>query len=131
MNPVSSEAQQAPTTTSTRRGFLRHLTLGSVAAAAAVSVVVPAAEAKEPNLPKPHPGCVKVFRFSTRNNVSCRACRQHHRYMVFRTRKIARQNRAHPGCDCPITPQWIERKTFRLLFKVNGVKKDFANLRKP
>ena len=130
MKPESTEAQQAPTTTSTRRGFLRDLTLGSMAAAAAASAVVPATAAAETS-PKPHPGCVKVFRFSTRNTVSCRACRQHHRYMVFRTRKIARQNRAHPGCDCPITPQWIERKTFRLLFKVNGVKKDVANLRNP
>jgi len=133
MEPQSTTAQsEAQGTTRTRRGFLRDLTLGSVAAAAAVSVVAPAAQAAQtaqPAATNPHLGQVKVFRFSTRNNVSCRACKRHHRYMVFRTRKVARQNRAHPGCDCRIEPQWVERKTFRLLFKVNGVKKDVANLK--
>lgn len=130
MKALSIEAQsEAPETNRTRRSFLRDLTLGSVAAAAAVTVVAPAAEAAEPTTPKPHPGTVKVFRFRTRDTVSCRACKKHHRYMVFRSRKIARQHRAHPGCDCPIEPQWIERKTFRLLFKVNGVKLDVANLK--
>jgi len=130
MNPLSTMTpSEAPATTRTRRSFLRDLTFGSVAAAAAVTVVAPAAEAAVPTIPKPHPGTVKVFRFRTRDTVSCRACKKHHRYMVFRSRKIARQNRAHPGCDCPIEPQWIERKTFRLLFKVNGVKKDVANLK--
>jgi hypothetical protein len=130
MKVESEEAQHAPTMTSTRRGFLRNLTVGSVAAAAAATVVVPASDAAVP-VKKPHPGTRKVFRFSTRNTESCRACQQHHRYMVFRTRKIARKHGAHPGCNCPIRPQWIEKKTFRLLFKVNGVKRDFANLRKP
>jgi hypothetical protein len=130
MNPTSTATQSdAPDTTRTRRGFLRDLTLGSVAAAAAVTVVVPKAEAADPVPTKDHTGQVKIFRFTTRNNVSCRACRKHHRYMAFRTRKVARQNRAHPGCDCPIVPQWVERKTFRLMFKVNGVKVDVANLK--
>jgi hypothetical protein len=132
MNPQSTPSESsAPTAARTRRGFLRDLTLGSMVAATAVTAVtaiVPAAEASEPVI-KDHTGQIKVFRFSTRNNVSCRACRKHHRYMAFRTRKAARRNRAHPGCDCAIVPQWVERKTFRLLFKVNGVKVDVANLK--
>ena len=131
MNQTSTDAQnEAPATARTRRNFLRDLTLGSVAAAAAVTVVVPKAEAADPVPTTDHTGDVKIFRFSTRNNVSCRACRNHHRYMAFRTRKAARMNRAHPGCDCRIEPQWVERKTFRQLFKANGVKVDVAN-RKP
>ena len=130
MNQTSTDAQnEAPATVRTRRNFLRDLTLGSVAAAAAVTVVVPKAEAADPVPTTDHTGQVKVFRFSTRNNVSCRACRLHHRYMVFRSRKVARKNRAHPGCDCRIEPQWVERKTFRMMFKVNGVKVDVANLK--
>ena len=130
MNQTSTDAQnEAPTTVRTRRNFLRDLTLGSVAAAAAVTVVVPKAEAADPVPTTDHTGQVKVFRFSTRNNVSCRACRLHHRYMVFRSRKVARKNRAHPGCDCRIEPQWLERKTFRALFKVNGVTLDVVNLK--
>lgn len=130
MNPQSTMARdEAPDTTRTRRGFLRDLTLGSLVAASAVTVVAPTAEAEQIPVVKAHPGTVKVYRFRTRNTVSCRACRLHHRYMVFRTRKIARKNRAHPGCDCPIEPQWIERKTYRLLFKFNGVTKDVANLK--
>ncbi|MFN8602813.1 MAG: twin-arginine translocation signal domain-containing protein [Candidatus Binatia bacterium] len=130
MNQTSTDAQnEAPATVRTRRNFLRDLTLGSVAAAAAVTVVVPKAEAADPVPTTDHTGDVKIFRFSTRNNVSCRACRNHHRYMAFRTRKAARMNRAHPGCDCRIEPQWVERKTFRQLFKANGVKVDVANLK--
>ena len=129
MNPQHTPARtEALDTARTRRGFLRDLTLGSMVAAAAVAVVAPTAEATD-TVPKDHTGQVKIFRFTTRNNVSCRACRKHHRYMAFRTRKVARQNRAHPGCDCPIVPQWVERKTFRMLFKVNGVKVDVANLK--
>ena len=92
MNQTSTDAQnEAPATVRTRRNFLRDLTLGSVAAAAAVTVVVPKAEAADPVPTTDHTGQVKVFRFSTRNNVSCRACRLHHRYMVFRSRKVARK----------------------------------------
>lgn len=130
MNPASTANQsEAPVTERTRRGFLRDLTLGSVAAIAAVATVAPKAEAADPVPTTDHTGQVKIFRFSTRNNVSCRACRKHHRYMAFRTRKAARMNRAHPGCDCRIEPQWVERRTFRMMFKVNGVKVDVANLK--
>lgn len=130
MNPTNTEARsEAPDAARTRRGFLRDLTLGSVVAAAAMTTVAPKAEAADPVPTRDHTGQVKIFRFSTRNNVSCRACRKHHRYMAFRTRKAARMNRAHPGCDCRIEPQWVERKTFRMMFKVNGVKVDVANLK--
>lgn len=132
MNPHTTMAHEETVDTArTRRGFLRDLTLGSLVAATAataVSVAAPAEAAPAP-VAKAHPGTIKIFRFRTRNTVSCRACRRHHRYMAFRTRKAARKNRAHPGCDCPIEPQWVERKTYRLLFKVNGVTKDVANLK--
>lgn len=130
MNSTNTDARNdAPVAARTRRGFLRDLTLGSVVAVAAVTTIAPKAEATDTVPTKDHTGAVKIFRFSTRNNVSCRACRKHHRYMAFRTRKAARMNRAHPGCDCRIEPQWVERKTFRQLFKVNGVKVDVANLK--
>jgi hypothetical protein len=136
MNPQSTPTEiEAPTAARTRRGFLRDLTLGSMVAATAVTAVTavtaiaPAAEASETVPTKDHTGQVKIFRFTTRNNVSCRACRKHHRYMAFRTRKVARRNRAHPGCDCAIVPQWVDRKTFRLMFKANGLKVDVANLK--
>lgn len=130
MNPASTANQsEAPATARTRRGFLRDLTLGSVVAAAAVTAVVPTAQATDTVPTTDHTGQVKIFRFTTRNNVSCRACRKHHRYMAFRTRKVARRNRAHPGCDCAIVPQWVDRKTFRLMFKANGLKVDVANLK--
>ena len=130
MNPSSTSTESSVADTArTRRGFLRDLTLGSVVAAAAVTAVVPTAAATEAPPHKDHTGQIKIFRFTTRNNVSCRACRKHHRYMAFRTRKVARRNRAHPGCDCAIVPQWVDRKTFRLMFKANGLKVDVANLK--
>lgn len=130
MNPTNIEARiQATEAARSRRGFLRDLTLGSVVAAVVVTTIAPEAEATATLPTTDHTGQVKVFRFSTRNTVSCRACRLHHRYMVFRSRKIARMHRAHPGCDCPIVPQWLERKTFRRLFKANGITLEVANLK--
>lgn len=134
MNQHDTAAQaETPDMARTRRGFLRDLTLGSLAAAGAVAAVTAAtpAAAAEPatTTTTAHPGTVKVFRFRTRETVSCRACKLHHRYMVFRTRKVARKHRAHPGCDCPIEPQWVERKTYRMLFKANGVTTNVANLK--
>ena len=97
-------------------------------------MIAPAAEAshRPPQpVPRPHPGTVKVFRLRTRDTVACKACRKHHRYVIFRTRKDARANRAHPGCDCPIEPQWIERKKFRALFKPVGLpQRTVVDLRK-
>ncbi len=48
-----------------------------------------------------------VFRLSTRNTRTCNACRQHARHKIFETFFVADTNRAHPGCNCPITFQSI------------------------
>lgn len=114
--------QEMPGAARTRRGFLRDLTAGSVAAAVVAGTMAPALAATEGKEPpaQPHLGAVKVFRLQPRGRVSCRACQIHHRYKIFRTHKVARRNRAHPGCDCPIVPQWLPRKTFRLFFKPAG-----------
>jgi hypothetical protein len=63
---------------------------------------------------------VTVFRLRTRNTRSCRACRIHHQYMVFISQGRASQNRAHPGCNCPITKQKIPGDLFRQLFLDTG-----------
>jgi hypothetical protein len=129
METDSNGRHEAPGVARTRRGFLRDITAGSVAAAVALTAIAPAAEATQV-VPHPHPGTVKVFRLRSRKTVSCRACRIHHRYMIFRSRKVARLNRAHPGCDCPLEPQWIARKTFRHLFKpVGRPQRDVVDLR--
>jgi hypothetical protein len=117
----------------TRRAFLQRLALGSVAASAASVVAVTAltGEASAAHIAKEHPRSVKVFRLRTRKTVSCHACRVHHRYMVFLTRKIAKHHRAHPGCNCPIGPQWMKRRTYRRVFERTGaVNVGFVDLRK-
>lgn len=133
----SANIEQATTELQTRRTFLQQIALGSltvsgatIAAAAALTAATAtpadaAQEGKERRLR------VKVFRLRSRKTVACHACQLHHRHLMFLTRKVARRNRAHPGCDCPITPQWIERKTFRRLFKSTGAtEKGFVDLRK-
>jgi hypothetical protein len=133
MKPQNEDGrEEMPGATRTRRGFLRDLTAGSVAAAVAAGTLPPALAATEgPEPPtQPHHGAVKVFRLQPRGRMSCRACQLHHRYKIFRTHKDARRNRAHPGCDCPIVPQWLPRKTFRLLFKPPGaIRRQVVDLR--
>jgi hypothetical protein len=125
---------EAPQEAQTRRGFLKNLAAGSVAATATVVGIATAADASHrPPLPvpRPHPGTVKIFRLRTRGTVSCNACKKHHRYTMFATRKAAKHNRAHKGCDCPIEPQWILRKEFRRLFKPVGLPaREAVDLRK-
>lgn len=124
----------AATASQTRRHFLQRLTIGSVAVSAtsiAAAAAITAATPSVANASLRHPDSVKVFRFRTRNNVSCRACQIHHRYTMFHSRKVARSNRAHPGCDCAIVPQWIKRSTFRRLFKATGaIETGVVDLRK-
>jgi hypothetical protein len=57
-----------------------------------------------------------VYRFRTRRRHACRACRKHRRYKMFLTHALANGHRAHPGCNCPIVPHQITRKSARLLF---------------
>ena len=117
----------------TRRTFLQRLALGSVAASAASVVAVTglASEAHAAHIVKEHPHSTKVFRFRPRKTVACHACRVHHRYKVFLTRKIAKHHRAHPGCDCPIVPQWMRNRTYRRVFvRTGAVNVGFVDLRK-
>lgn len=131
----SASTEAATTASQTRRTFLRHLTLGSltvsaasIAAAAALTATTPAEAAKER---REHRHTVKVFRLRSRKTVACHACQLHHRHLIFLTRKVAKRHRAHPGCDCPISPQWIKRHTFHRLFKSSTAKeKGFVDLRK-
>jgi hypothetical protein len=62
-----------------------------------------------------------VFRLQTRKHYSCRACKRHHRFTIFRTLALADGNRAHPGCNCPIVRQTIRGKEFKRIFGPNGV----------
>ena len=130
----SAKIERAATEPQTRRTFLQRLALGSVAASAASVVAVTAFAGKASAagvIQKEHPRSVKVFRLRSRKTVSCHACQVHHRYMVFLTRKIARHHRAHKGCDCPIGPQWMKRRTYHRVFEKTGaVNVGFVDLRK-
>jgi hypothetical protein len=57
-----------------------------------------------------------VYRLRTRNTRSCNACKLHHRYKIFTSKKAANLNRAHPGCNCPIVKQKIAVTRFKELF---------------
>ena len=109
-------------TLASRRNVLRGFamatlagTAGTVGAGAALAGrkdfwVVP-----RPNKAPDRPAVV-VYRLRARKTRACRACRRHHRYIVFRSRLLADSNRAHPGCDCPIVVQAIKKQVFRRLF---------------
>jgi len=97
-----------PETSATRRTLLKVLGIAGGAAVATVAGASPAL-AKQ----KRSRGIV-VYRLSARGS-SCRACSQHHRYLVFATHALAAANRAHPGCNCPITTQELAKKVARRL----------------
>jgi hypothetical protein len=102
-----------------RSGFSRRDLLGRLAAAGAVAAVataVPQAGTPTGSVSQ----AVTVFRLRTRNSKACRACRIHHRYMVFISLARAVQNRAHPGCNCPITKQKIAKDLFSRIFLDTG-----------
>jgi len=100
-----------------RRDFLKLLVLSS----AAVGAVGLPREALARKRPRKHfPGKV-VFRLRTRKHHSCNACRQHHRFMIFRTQALASATRAHPGCNCPVVTQNLPIKEFKHLFGPKGV----------
>lgn len=116
-----------------RRGFLKRLAFGTVAATAASMATVATATAALPGTAgaaTKRKRSIKVFRFRTRNTKSCHACQLQHRYKMFLTRKIAKHHRAHPGCDCPVIPQWISKRAYRRLFEATGaVDQGFVDLR--
>jgi len=102
-----------------RSGLSRRDLLGRLAAAGAVAAVATAAP--QAGMPTGSVSqAVTVFRLRTRNSRACRACRIHHRYMVFISLGRATQNRAHPGCNCPITKQKIARDLFSRIFLDTG-----------
>jgi hypothetical protein len=57
-----------------------------------------------------------VFRLQTRRHYSRKACKQHHRFTIFRSHALADANRAHPGCNCPIVTQMMPVKQFKRAF---------------
>ena len=124
--PIEPIAEATPTPepqarTRSRRSFLEGIARGAAAAAVssiAVATTAGAAEASETT--RMGKRSVRVFRFQPRNRHSCRACQIHHRYKIFLTRKVARHHRAHPGCDCPVVPQWISKRSYRRLFIRSG-----------
>ena len=100
--------ESIPEASATRRTLLKVLGIAGGAAVATVAGATPAL-AKQ----KRSRGIV-VYRLSARGS-SCRACSQHHRYLVFATHALAAANRAHPGCNCPITTQELAKKLARRL----------------
>jgi len=98
----------------TRRRLLQGLAAAGAGALAPTTVGAAASPTKASK------GLV-VFRFTTRNAHSCRACRQHHRYKVFAAHALADANRAHPGCNCQIVPSRLNSKLYRAFFGDDGV----------
>jgi hypothetical protein len=99
-----------------RRRFLQILAV-SVAAAGALG----APREAEARRGKKQLTGVLVHRLQTRKHYSCNACKKHHKAMVFLTRALADQNRAHKGCNCPIIRQLLPKKQFKHLFGKGGV----------
>jgi hypothetical protein len=48
------------------------------------------------------PQKVDAFKLSTRGRDSCKACKNHANFKLFKTRTAADINRAHAGCNCVI-----------------------------
>lgn len=100
-----------------RRDFLRLVALGL--AATAIPRSASALSARK----KPHKTTKVVYRLSTHGRHNCNACKAHGANKYFRSRKAADQHRAHPGCNCKILAQVIDRTQAKQFFK--GRKKVF------
>jgi hypothetical protein len=105
-------SETTPDGATTRRTLLKML---GIAGGAAVATVVGATPALARRKRRKGADGVIAYRLSARGS-SCRACSQHHRYLVFATHALADANRAHPGCNCPITTQELAKKLARRLF---------------
>jgi hypothetical protein len=116
---------------SSRRSFLEGIARSAaVAAVTSIAVATSAGAAAAGEEARRSKRSVRVFRFQTRTRRSCRACELHHRYKIFLTRKDARRHRAHPGCDCPVVPQWISKRSYRRLFIRSGaLERGYVDLR--
>src|SRR6187399_2590534 len=86
--------ETSPDASPTRRTLLKVL---GIAGGAAVATVVGAA-----------PALAKQRKSKVVNGIVV--------YLVFATHALAAANRAHPGCNCPITPQELAKKLARRLF---------------
>jgi hypothetical protein len=107
-----------------RRNFLKGI------AAVGTAVAIPLGWADHAQARRIKKG-VLVFRLQSRKTVSCKACKLHHRSLIFLKRAIADQNRAHLGCDCPIVPQKLSLHAFWTLFvKTGALGQGFVDLRK-
>jgi hypothetical protein len=98
-----------------RRDFLRLVLFSS--ALGGVVAVPAAVEAKRKGK---KPGKL-VFRLQTRRHHSCNACKQHHKFTVFRTQALADANRAHPGCNCPIVSYKMPLRRWKKLLGPKGL----------
>ena len=92
-----------------RRDFLRLLALGAFAA------VIPTA-ARGAALRK-RKKTKKVFRLSVHKRRCCNACKGHAANRFYRSKRAANKDRAHPGCNCPIVTQVIDRSLAKEYFK--------------
>jgi hypothetical protein len=104
--------ETSPDASPTRRTLLKVL---GIAGGAAVATAVGAAPALAKQRKSKVVNGIVVYRLSARGS-SCRACSQHHRYLVFATHALAAANRAHAGCNCPITAQELAKRLARRLF---------------
>src|SRR5262245_18736580 len=109
---------------SARRGFLKGI------AAVGTAAALPLGWADQAEAGKKKQGRL-VFRLQSRKTVSCKACKFHHRFLIFLSRATADQHRAHPGCNCPIVQQRLPRDEFRMLFvKTGALEQGFVDVRK-
>jgi hypothetical protein len=103
-----------------RRGFLRLLVVG--AAAAVIPAPSRGAALRKKKTTK------KVFRRSVHKRRCCKACKGHAANRYYRTRRAAKKDRAHPGCNCAIVTQTIDRELAKTYFpkrtKVHDVRSD-------
>jgi hypothetical protein len=92
-----------------RRDFLRLLVVG--AAAAVIPTPSRGAELRRKKKTK------KVFRLSVHKRRCCNACRGHAANRFYRSKRAAKKDRAHPGCNCAIVTQVIDRELAKTYFK--------------
>jgi hypothetical protein len=92
-----------------RREFLRLAALAGLAAALPGSALAAAPRRKKKTK--------VVYRLSTHARRCCKACKGHAANRLYRTRKAADKDRAHPGCNCAIVTQVIDRRLAKHYFE--------------
>ncbi|HZR84634.1 MAG TPA: hypothetical protein VFD92_26305 [Candidatus Binatia bacterium] len=116
----SEKRRRGIATSASRRSLLRALGTGGAAAAALVAAGPARAATRLPLVHPPVSTQKIVYRFTTRKRRACKACRVHHRYVVASTVQALDNDRAHPGCNCPIIRQRITIGEFTRLFPTGG-----------